>query len=678
MRAQIYTLFIGALLAVTPVWAVNIPRLFNANFDKCAIEGVPCEWLIQGPVKADNENGIQTLSEIPPGVEVQMYQTVNLCTPGSGYKATLHIKEILTADTQVRIGLDPSDGEDPEQTVWAASQVPEIISVECMATGNNCRVLIGISNPSREAAASLDGVSFIELTSVSSLGPQPPSADPAIRAEAQESLVNALDLMDKRIQYPQAERLLLAITQDHPDARPEAARALVELQRVRHAYQPDIYDMPRKEWENYLGMPYLRTALRQYPDQPEACALARTRMGQHYLGFQLIPQAFEFLDSVIEDYPGTEAFWWSKTFMVNALLWSGNPTAASQVLTEIEGAYEKGEANLHQKAWAEYLYHGQRIASDWSTDVYEARLTYYDKVWDQYKDTYPEIAIRAKLAKAWAAEHEKEYYRSIEDYRDMLNIITTDRSHMGPPRLCLSRILLNRGWLPEHRADAMQLLQEVAASPLASTRMHNEVQTQIETYSTPGIYGAVAWTTPEFRVNLLKNGDFEALPDQGEDASKYNYHLWRFDVLPNWPSCDWTDKAPGSGLGKQTPAWSSVNGGLLRGNLTHNAIIVSGSTPFRAGFWFAADAWDGGEIDGVRYKLTLRFMDGFNKPLGEIVSDPAWANLGPKVWQELALTGVTPENACYAEFIIYMDVTGEGQHNTAITEATLILGENGQ
>lgn len=673
--------FLGILFILSPPlsFAAPQPRLFNGEFELGESGQVACEWSHWGVGTPSYRDGLQGITAIPQGQTGMIVQKVPFCEEGATYAAIVNVPTLQSNGTSIFIGIDPSAGTDEAATVWSRVETEGETRVTAVAKGSVCSVIVAITNDGAGAGeAFVDAVFFETLQAGSVMSPEAPAPDPAVAAVARQRINEAFSLIN-RDQHSKAAAYLDSILRNLADSRPDAAMALVGLEEVAHGKQFEIYTkgIPKEQWQQHQGLDHLRAVAELYPEQTDACALARTKLGQFYLEWWALPMAEEILESAVADFPNTEGSNWAKTHMLNCHLWGGKDTEADALYSQIETDYQEGRLGIEQKGWADFFYMTRRLKKMGAPQKGEAAFALREELWETYKTSFPELAIRAKMENAIRREEKREYSSAITDYRDIWTAHPDKLQWSGGPAMQLAGILYNQGWKPEHKAEALALLNQIADSQDAPDHIKQQARMDIELYQKSNGFRVENMKWPRYD-NLLYNGDFDAPPDPSQANLHRYYPRWRV-VLPS-PNevVHWSEDVPSGGLGKITPAWTTakmVQPATLEAQLIHDLNPMEGNVGYRAHVFVAADGIGGGRPDEVTFNLKIRFLNGFGGLISEKTSGRVTPCTEPGRWQVVELTGITPEDCRYTEVEIHAKSARAGQYTAAITHAYLEITE---
>lgn len=663
-----------------PGLASPSPRLFNAEFDLCEIGGVACEWVFEGSGEPVILDGRQGITQVPRGDTAYIWQNVAFCMPNSTYQASVFIPNPPDIGCQLWLGIDPTGGQDPSKTEWSATESAGLLSVTAVSKGWTCSVLIALVNPTDHmGSAFVERVEFVTLASTYATAQAPMDGHTPAILLAREKLEEGRTLMS-RARFGDAYQKFAEIAHELPHARSEAAAALVGMQEARKAFEYQSSSVPWEELPDFFEIDNLRIVREWYAEERESCALATCKLGEFYLSRQVLPMAAQILGAAVEDFGDTPGAMWARTHLVNERLWSGDIATAAELANYIADAYREGKASVEQFGWSQYFYTSQRIGADGAPDTLEQQLAYHMSLWDEYLESFPNLACKGKENAARVYVKTGEIYKAVELYREIIDTFGLTNAYSERAHLQLAGILMRHGWRPEHKAEALELCDKVSLSPAVREERRILARETAHSYAA-GYMGS--WRRPESGRNLLRNPLLSDLPAV-EASSEYVRVGWRKlrarTGTPNWPLCDWERTAPFEVPPNGMVAWNSENCGEpvpMEGGLVSDPCVADASLPFEAGIWFAAEGWDGGDCADAYVSLNLRFLDGFQRPVGEFVMEPVRIETADQEWVRVSQRGITPADACYAELSAHFVTSGVGHHAVAVANASFQLeGDN--
>jgi hypothetical protein len=685
MKSWYTCVAVALLLAVLcPIVAAQSPRVVNGSFEFGDIEGVALEWSFTGdgtPVVSEGRQGITGVAADQSGM---IHQVIPLCSPGAKYRLTCEVVESSAKPESAWLGIGLLAGQNPDDVVWSTASGPSVLSVEREANGTNLTAYLAVVNVTADGvigppiSAWFDNVSIENVSGVANPPPTPESATGSEAHLAALAYESGLELL-KRHHVREAFDVLAVVPEDLPEARPEAAMALVRMQETKEYFHMHERKRPLAERQEFAGIPYLRAVLQHYPEQTEACALARCKIGEHYLNRQVMGIAKDQLDQCIRDYPGTEGAGWAKVALVNYHTWSDDSPQAHALLDEIEAAVSRGEMKPLQQAWAEHNLLSQE-ATRGEGGGPDAYIQHVEEMWQKYKDAAPELAIRCKLKKAKTFDLAKDQpYLAIREYRELLSEIPQDRTDFlvwtAGPKYRLAG-LLARGREMQDLLEARDLYREIiAASPYVSNNIVLAASNSLR-YVEQGIEAGAPLYQPLAGSNTVMNYKFRVRTDEPSQPYKY----WWLSRRPNWPQCDWDLSSLPLEEGATAAAWNSVNCGdepCVETYLVQEDIVAASGAAYRAGIWAAAEGWDAGSAGDVEYELRLKFVDRFNKPISEATTGILPGMGVDKGWEEIVLEGVTPDGTRTVVLTFHFDARDEGHHAVAVTGPSFILTKEG-
>lgn len=656
------------------------PRLFNAEFDHAEIGQVACEWDHWGDGIPVYRDGLQGISDLSPGQSGIIAQKVSFCQAGATYQVVARLAARDPSDAVVYIGIDPTGGADSSQATWSNDLSAEgEITVSAVATGNVCTVMLAFSSEGAEVCeAFVDSVSLALSIASEIPDSEVESPNALVEATARQRIHEAFRLIEQDKQA-KAVAYLDSVLRNLSDSRSAAAMALIGLQEVAQGKQIEIATeaIPKEQWQQHQGLDHLRAVTELYPEQTEACAIARCKLGEFYLEWWTLPMAREILHSVLEDFPQSEGAAWAKTHLLNCALWSGNDEETDRIYEEIQDDFQQGITGIKQMGWSDYFYLPRRLKTMGAPLNGEAAEDLREELWATYKTAFPEVAIRAKMENATRWEENGQLAKAMADYREIYLTHPNLLQWSGGPVIRLAGILYNRGWKPEHKEEALELLSELVQAEDCPDHLRQQAEMDLNLYQRPNglIMGDLRW--PKYD-NLLYNGDFDAPPDpMQEDLRRYFPHWRVVQPAPN-TVIHWETNAPEGGLGEITPAWTTPGGSIsakLAAKLIHDLNPMEGETGFRAYVYVGAEGSGDFTPEEVAFEMRIRFLDGFYGLLSEVTSGPINPCTKAGQWEQILLEGMTPDDCRYAEVEIGTWSTETGRYTAAITHAYLELTE---
>jgi hypothetical protein len=333
-----------------------------------------------------------------------------------------------------------------------------------------------------------------------------------------------------------------------------------------------------------------------------------------------------------------------------------------------------------QQAWAEHHLISQEVTQSGEGDRQQAYIDHAEEMWQKYKESAPELAIRCKLKKAKAFNFWKEQpYLAVREYRELLAAVPPERTDLlvwtAGPKYNLANLLRHGGEMVDLLEARELCLEIIDASPYLSGNMASAASWELEHIDRAIEAGALFFIPSPGQNNML-NYNFRYTTD--EPSQPYEY--WWLSRRPNWRGCDWDTSALPEGLAGNTPAWNSVNCGeepCVEGHLVQGNITAASGAAYRASIWVAAEGWEGGLAADAEYQLTIKFLDRLKKPIDEETTGIVPGTGIDKEWQEIMLEGITPEWTRKVEFVFHFDARDEGHHAVAVTGASFVLTEAG-
>jgi hypothetical protein len=665
----------------SPPLGAQSPRVVNGEFEFGEAGGVALEWFFTGEGIPIVSEGRQGITDVQPGQSGMVYQVIPLCSPGARYRLTCQVVEASGKPESAWLGIGLLAGSDPDQVVWSTTGGPGVLAVEKEAEGTNLTAYLAAVNVLPDGgggepiSAWFDNVAIqvVSPGSAPPVAPEPATGDEQVVAAAAYDAGLALL---KRHHVREAFDVLSVVPEELPAARPEAAMALIRMQEAKHFWHMDERLKPPAERAAFVGVPYLRAVLQHYPEQTEACALARCKIGEYYLNRQIMGLGKDQLDQCIREYPGTEGAGWAKVALINYHWWTGDVAGAHALLDEIRAAAARGEMTDLQHAWAEHHLISQEATQSGEGDRHQAYIDHVEEMWQKYKETAPEVALRCKLKKAKTMDFWKNQpYLAVREYRELLAAVPPDRTDLlvwtAGPKFNLAN-LLGRGGEMVDLLEARDLCHEIMeASPYVSGNIVFAASEELRPIQL-AIEAGAPFFIPSPGDNNMLNYNFEHLTEEPSQP----YRDWWVSRRSNWPLCDWDTSSLPEGLGGTVAAWNSVNCGeepCVEAWLVQENITAASGEAYRASIWVAAEGWEGGSAGDAEYELKLRFVDRLREPIAEVTTGIVPAVDVAKEWQEIVLEGVTPEWTRKVEFMFHFDARDEGHHAVAVTGASFAL-----
>lgn len=653
------SLLLFAFMALAGAPAVAAEELaVNGGFDYGHLDGVAFEWNADGDGFVSVSEGAQWIRDIPAGGESIFFQVIPFIAPGSRYRAVCEVAAIEGAGASAWLGLasrlEPSD----EEIAWLASSETGVLAVETVAADANLVVYLAILNTEGRESASgaFDNVSVQLVDGV--------GAPAGVRTAARTAEYAAgMHYLENRVPR-EAERLFKRVVEDLPDARPDAAMALVRLNEVSHFDMWLADTKPVRQRERMLGVEYLRQALIEYPDQPEACALALCKMGEYYVDRLSQELGRDHLERAIRRYPDSDGARWARLSLLDYHRHKGDMAAAEPQYQAIKAAYESGLADARQMVWAEARYKAHtfegREKADFLQDVY-----------NRFKESAPEPAVRVKRYRLAALAEIGSVTR--QTYKDELEELVADLGYLHPLtdgyRVELAGMYSKYGQTPEYHARAVALCNEVLNAENADWNHIAQAQRQLDKLNS---------TDPEYPRNVKFGQNVIRWHTLGRSG---NWGLSGWDIYGtgrNWDQCDWRDHPDGE-IYRVDAAWNSINLGEgqdhIEAVVTQFPFLVAASAPFEASIWVAAEGFMGGDLEDTVFELTLTVYDGFENVLLKETTGRVEYNLPDHQWQRLSVSGVTPPGSLLGVYEVFLRSAGEGHHAVALHGPSLVFGQ---